>query len=96
MQALGVEVLDTGYESFPLQEEAPEFVRSLLIVGYLAKGGVFGETIFQPLPPTMLWPSYHFMSGGYSAGFQFFFRGNFSIHSSRFGVSMEEVSLGFS
>jgi len=54
VQVLRVEVLDVGYEPFTLQGEAPGFVRSLLIVGHHAKGGVFGETISQPLLPTMM------------------------------------------
>lgn len=90
LHVLGFEVLVMGYEPFTLQRKAPRFVTSNLIIGYYAKGRVFGETISKPLLPTMIWPSYCFLLERRSGSFWFFFRENCSICSSSFGVSMGE------
>lgn len=64
------------------------FMRSLLIVGPYAQDGAFGKTTSQLLLPTSMRPFSGLMGSSCSASFRFFFRGDCSICSCRFSVSV--------
>lgn len=64
------------------------FVRSLPIVGCFTRGGIFSKNVSLPLLPVLMWSFYPF-SWRCSVSFQVCFRGNFSVCSCRFGVSVE-------
>ena len=55
-----------------------------LVLGYCTGGGVFGETMSLPLPPTLMWTFYSLFLRSCSASFL----GKYSICTCRFGVSM--------
>ena len=65
-------------------------VNSLLIVGCLDGSKVDGETVSQPLLPILMWIFFLFTCcvGVVQLVLRFFFRGNCSVCSCRFGVSI--------
>ena len=64
------------------------FVRPLPIVGHSTKCGFLGENTSLPLHPVLMWSFYPSLLKSYLASFQAFFRGNYSMCSGKFGVSM--------
>lgn len=94
MQVLMLEVLDVGFRSYAPQSEALT-LSFLLIMGCHTRGGIYGKTMFQPLPPSSTWACSHSRNAEKSLSqflglFFFFFPSkSCSIHSCRFDVFME-------
>lgn len=87
-------VPDEGYKSFILQEKL-WVLSSLLTVGCCAKDEVYGKIVSQLSLPNSVWIPSHLPDVNGSLHkflgifFLFFFpKGNYSLHSYRFSVSM--------
>lgn len=76
----------------PLLREKLGIVSSLLIVACCPSGGIYGETVSQPLLSALMWDFFSFTwcAKVDQQVLKFFCRGNCSIWSCWFGVSVGE------